>query len=166
MTQSTPSPAVCWRRPPSRPARPLHRGHSRPLRRPTRAEATRAPPTRPQPGPLSDPRPGRPDAAPAKPANDFSFGKTELNAKKGTATLPVDVPGAGKLELEGKDVKPVTANASRASTVELGVKAKGDLAKKLKKKGKATAKVEVTFTPTGGDANTQDASVKLKLKKK
>ena len=108
---------------------------------------------------------GDPDP-PAKPSNAFSFGKTELNAKKGTATLPVDVPGAGKLELEGKDVKPVSASASRASTVELGVKAKGDLAKKLKKKSKATAKVEVTFTPTGGDANTEDASVKLKLKKK
>ncbi len=107
-----------------------------------------------------------PDPTPdPKPSNDFSFGKAKLNADKGTATLPVVVPGAGKLELEGKDVKPASANASSASTVELPVKAKGDLKRKLKDKGKAKAAVEVTFTPTGGDANTEDASVKLKLKR-
>ena len=114
--------------------------------------------------PDSDPPGGDPDP-PAKPYNDFSFGKAALNAKKGSATLPVAVPGAGKLELEGKGVKPAAGNASRASTVELPVKATGDLKKALKKKGKATAKVEVTFTPTGGDPNTEQTSVKLKLKK-
>ena len=108
-----------------------------------------------------------PDPPPSdEPDNDFSFGKAKRNAKKGSAKLSVEVPGAGELELSGKGVKPVSEDVSGESTVDLPVKAKGKLKKKLKKKRKVTANVEVTFTPDGGDPNTQDASVKLKLKKK
>jgi len=37
-----------------------------------------------------------------KPGNHFSFGKLKLNKKNGTATLIVDVPGAGSLALGGR----------------------------------------------------------------
>jgi hypothetical protein len=123
----------------------------------------------PDPGPSdpgpSDPGPSDPTPPPPAPANDIQIGKPELDTKKGRATLPVEVPGAGELELEGKDVKPDSGNASGEGTVELLVKPKGDLKKKLKDKGQAKATVDVTFTPAGGDPNTESKRVKLKLKK-
>ena len=74
----------------------------------------------------------------------------------------------------GDNVKPVTvqvADTARASglsgasiEVTLKVKATGKANKKLKKKGKAKVGAEVTFTPTGGEANTQTTKVKLKKK--
>ena len=98
------------------------------------------------------------------PSNDIDFGKTKLNAKKGTGTLPIDVPGAGKLELEGKGLKPVTKDATGAGTVDLKLKPKGKTADKLDDKGKAKVTAEVTFTPTGGTSNTESQKVTLKEK--
>jgi Tol biopolymer transport system component len=104
-----------------------------------------------------------PDPSHDPPSNDFTIGKAKLNEKKGNAKLPVDVPGAGELDLEGKGVKPATKDASGEGTVNLPVKPKGKTAGKLEDEGKAKVSVEVTFTPTGGDANTQSKTVKLKL---
>jgi Bacterial Ig domain len=99
-------------------------------------------------------------------SNEFTIGKAKRNKKKGTAKLPVTVPGAGSLELaKSKKVKSDTEQAQGAGTVKLLVKAKGKARKKLKAKGKAKVRVGVTFSPTGGDPATQDASVKLKRKR-
>lgn len=99
------------------------------------------------------------------PSNKIKLGKPKLNKKKGTAKLPIDVPGAGKLKLTGKSVADAKASASRASTVKLPVKPIGKLKKTLKKKGKAKAKVTVTFIPAGGDAAKTSKTVKLVKKR-
>ena len=96
-----------------------------------------------------------------KPTNDFTVGKPKLDKKEGTAKLPVEVPGAGNLELSGKSVAGATAQPSKASTVKLPVKPVGKLKKQLRKKGKATVKVRVAFTPTGGDTAREPKTVKL-----
>ncbi len=99
-------------------------------------------------------------------SNDFTIGKAKRNKKKGTAKLPVTVPGAGSLELaKTKKVKSDTEQAQGPGEVKLLVRPKGKARKKLKQKGKAKVSVEVTFAPTGGDPATQDASVKLKRKR-
>jgi hypothetical protein len=108
------------------------------------------------------------------PSNDFTFGKVKLNKKKGTAKLPVTVPGPGTLDLAGGGLKPQRPTAARAGkaekpvaaagTVKLTIKPKGNKKKKLKKAGKAKVKAKVTFTPTGGSANTQTKKIKLKRK--
>ena len=92
----------------------------------------------------------------------------KLNKKKGTATLSVQVPGAGTLTLSGKQVVKQTRTRSAATTgtVKLTVKAKGKAKKKLKKKGKAKVKPTVTFAPTGGIAGSQQKSITLKKKLK
>lgn len=101
----------------------------------------------------------------------FSIGKPKLNKKKGTATLPVDVPGAGTLTLTGKGIAkqrmgrlsgPVAKTVTKAGKVNLTVRPKGKTKKKLKKKGKAKVKLTIGFTPTGGTAGTQAKSVTLK----
>jgi hypothetical protein len=101
------------------------------------------------------------------PVNTFSVGKTQLNRKKGTATLSFEVPNAGELTGSGKGAKVASgarsSKAVQARTATLLVKAKGKKKRKLNETGKVKLSVSVTYTPTGGDPSTQ--SVKVKLKK-
>jgi hypothetical protein len=101
----------------------------------------------------------------------FGFGKVKRNEKKGTAILPVTVPGAGTLALSGKGVVKQEASASRAKgdgkavasarTVRLLVKAKGKARGKLNRGGKTRIKAVVTFTPNGGPPVAQPRHLKL-----
>lgn len=98
----------------------------------------------------------------AKPSNRFKFGKLKLNRRKGTATLLVSVPGAGKLVLRGKGLKKATRAARRAGTVKLPLKPVGKARRKLLATGKAKLKAKVTFTPSGGSPLTRTRSLTLK----
>jgi hypothetical protein len=120
---------------------------------PTETPPTETPPTETPPA----------QTPPSKPSNQFTIGKAKLNTKKGTAKLPVDVPGAGSVALQGKDLRPGSRSATGAGELTLKVKAKGALRDKLEERGKAKASLQVTFAPTGGDANTRSKRVKLKL---
>jgi hypothetical protein len=106
---------------------------------------------------------------PPPPPNSFTLGKPKLNKKKGTAMLPVSVPGAGNLTLTGKGVvkqRPASASLSRvvgaAGTIKLLVKPKGKTKRKLHRTGKVKVKVKITFTPTGGTPNSQFKKIKLR----
>jgi hypothetical protein len=104
------------------------------------------------------------------PDNHIKIGKAKLNKHKGTAKLPVTVPGAGKLKLKGHGLvtqskapaKAIVVN--HAGKVKLKVKPKGKTKRKLKHKGKVTVKAMVTFTPTGGEALTKTKHITLKQK--
>jgi subtilisin-like proprotein convertase family protein len=100
------------------------------------------------------------------PINTITTGKPKLNKKNGTATLPVTVADAGQLTLSGKGVKSASARESKAvagpGTVKLKVKPKGKTASKLNSTGKATVKVKITFTPTGGTSSVVTKKIKLK----
>jgi DNA-binding beta-propeller fold protein YncE len=100
------------------------------------------------------------------PSNVFTLGNAKKNKKKGTAKLTVEVPGEGVLDLAGKNVKPATDETIDAGGVILPVKSTGRAKRKLKKKGKARVTLEVTFTPTGGAASTQDDRLKLVKRKR
>jgi hypothetical protein len=102
----------------------------------------------------------------------FSFGKLKRNLERGTAILPVTVPGAGTLALTGKGVVRQQASTSRARsgkaeavastrTVKLLVKPNGKAKGKLSRRGKAKVKPVVTFTPSGGPAVAQPKKIKL-----
>ncbi len=105
----------------------------------------------------------------APPSDSFTVGKVKKNKNKGTATIAVNVPGPGRLSLTGKKVKhqrptrgATTSKAvAAAGTVKLLVKAKGKAKKKLNTTGKAKVQVKISYTPTGGAANTQPKTVKL-----
>ncbi len=104
---------------------------------------------------------------PPEPSNKFSFAGVKLNKKKGTAVLKVKVAGPGTVRLAGRNLAKANAKPKKANQVaSLSVKATGKLKKALRKKGRATAKTKVTFTPTGGKAATKSKNVKLVLKKK
>lgn len=93
----------------------------------------------------------------------FKIGKPKLNRRKGTAKVPVTVPGAGELELEGKTIAS-KSKAVDAGTTKLLVKPKGKVKRKLAASGRATLKATVTFTPTDATGSKQGLRVKLKRK--
>ncbi|HET8955438.1 MAG TPA: hypothetical protein VFN18_07260 [Solirubrobacterales bacterium] len=102
------------------------------------------------------------------PSNVATLGKPVLNKKKGTAKLPVTVPGAGTLTIADvkktkKRIKAKTLTATAAGTLKLPVKPTKSAQKTLANKGKLKIKVAVTFTPTGGIAATQTRKLTLKL---
>ena len=107
-------------------------------------------------------------AAELVPTNAFTLGAVQRNKKKGTATLAVSVPNPGELALSGNGVKTAGATAAQAvptaGEVGLLVRAKGKKKRKLNETGKVKLNLQVTYTPTGGDASAQ--STKLKLKKR
>ena len=61
-------------------------------------------------------------------------------------------------------IKKASVTATAAGAVKLNLKPTGAGKKSLKKKGKLSFKLKVTFTPTGGTAATQQFKGKLKLK--
>jgi hypothetical protein len=108
-------------------------------------------------------------SAVVEPSNSFTLGKAKLNKKKGTASLTVNVPNPGELTGSGKGAKVANAaviskTVSAPGKVKLTIRAKGKKQKTLNETGKVKVKPKITYTPTGGDPNTQ--SVKVKLKKR
>ena len=106
--------------------------------------------------------PAAPPPGDGSPSNEFSFGKLTKNKRKGTAKLTVKVPGSGELDLaKTKKLKADEEGVEAAGTEKLLVKPKGKAKKKLNEKGKAKVKAEVTYTPDGGEPNTESKKIKL-----
>ena len=114
--------------------------------------------------PADDTPPADQDPPVTAPDNDIEIGGAKVEKKNGTAKLSVEVPGAGHLKLHGKDVKTVEHEADGAGTESLKITATGKAKKKLKVNGKAKVTVDVTFTPNGGQPNTETKQVTLKAK--
>jgi hypothetical protein len=83
----------------------------------------------------------------------------------------VILPGPGAITGSGRNLiakRSPRASASKAisapGTVKLTIRAKGKARKKLKNTGKAKLKLTVTFTPTGGDANSHTKKITLRRK--
>ena len=96
------------------------------------------------------------------PANEFSFGKVKTNKRKGTAKLTVKVPGPGELALaKNAKVKGKKKGAAAAGKQKLPIKPRRTAKKRLAAKGNAKVEAEVTYTPDGGEPNTQTKRVKL-----
>src|SRR5262249_32677644 len=85
------------------------------------------------------------------PTNTFSFGATQRNKKKGTATLNLTLPNPGELSGSGNGAKVASAagavisKAVGAGPAQLLIKAKGQKKKKLNEKGKIKLNVAVTY---------------------
>lgn len=103
-----------------------------------------------------------PSTGKTPPATAPSLGKVTANTKAGTATLSVNVTGAGSVKLTGKGVKGKTVQAKGAGAVKLPIKATGSAAKTLNEDGSVKVHVVVTVTPTGGAATQLKKTVTLK----
>jgi hypothetical protein len=104
---------------------------------------------------------------------NFSVGKAKRNRKRGTARLPVDIPGAGTIAVAGKGIKPASKSAGAAAAsmsasaqtaaTTVPIKPKRKVRRKLRRRGRARVTVTVTYTRTGLDPVSKQ--VKLTLRK-
>jgi hypothetical protein len=94
----------------------------------------------------------------------FKLGKARLNKKKGTAKLPVSLPGSGQLKVSGKGYKAAAKSVKSAKTLKLTIRAKGGSLKKLKATGKTKLKLTFAFSTSDGSVATQNKSIVLRKK--
>ncbi len=110
---------------------------------------------------------------PVKPSNVFTMPRKSVSSKTGSATISVKLPGPGKLEMVGtakkgkKKIKVgrVVLNAGKGGAFSLVLKPSAAAKSVLRNSGSLRVSLVLTFTPTGGEANTDTSSVTLKLKK-
>ena len=127
----------------------------------------------PEPGPDPEPTPEPEPTPDPEPSNDFTIGKL-----KGTV-LTLSVPGPGAVQVvdaggqaasaraaAGKRLlKPSAATAPAAGAVKVKLKLVRAAKKRLKAKGRVKVRAAITYTPTGGTANTQTKALKIRRKK-
>ena len=134
------------------------------------------------PAPPPPPPVDQPVAPPAPPSNAFTVG-SKIVFKSGKTVLSVTVPGPGTLQVAPAPagarsaqaradaakkkpalIKTVKVNVKAAGVVKVTLKPTAAGKKVLKKKGKITQKMRITFTPTGGSANAKTKSITIKRK--
>jgi hypothetical protein len=102
-------------------------------------------------------------SAVVSPSNRFSLKKGKAKSN-GTATLIADVPNPGTISVGGKGVKAAQGNMNVApGTVKLTVSAKGKQRAKLIRRGKVKISPSVSFTPAGGDSDSESRKLNLRL---
>ena len=112
-------------------------------------------------------------------ANAFSFGKLKRNLNRGWARLAVRVPAPGELRLQKtRRVRRASKPAAAAGKVRLKIRPRGKARRKLnlarhgrgagrgKRTLKARVTARVTYTPAGGEPNTQSKNVRLKRRQR
>jgi hypothetical protein len=76
--------------------------------------------------------------------------------------MTATVPGPGKLLLTGRGIKKLARFVSQPGKVPLTIKGQPSIQRRLGRTGKATINVKVTYTPTGGDPNTESKKLTLR----
>jgi virginiamycin B lyase len=99
---------------------------------------------------------------PGQIAVNFSLGKLKKDKRRGTGKLTVEVPTAGQLALTAtKKLEGAGGRAEAAGAVQLPIEPQGKAKRKLAESGRAKVRVEVAYTPDGGEPSTQTTAVKL-----
>ncbi|HYQ79034.1 MAG TPA: hypothetical protein VEP91_08015 [Solirubrobacterales bacterium] len=80
----------------------------------------------------------------------IGVGKPKLNRKRGTALLPVTVPGAGVLSLKGAAIRSVQKRPQGARTLKVLIKARGKAKKRLARTGKVRIVARLEYKPEPG----------------
>jgi hypothetical protein len=113
-------------------------------------------------------------------SDKLGFGKVKLNRANGSAILPVQVPGPGRLSAKGegpasgaagaskakkprKLIKPVTVKVAKAGTVKLRLQPTDVARGILELKQNLRVKVAVTYAPSGGSVEKASVPVVLRL---
>jgi hypothetical protein len=94
----------------------------------------------------------------------LGFGKLKLNARNGTAVLPVRVPAAGKLTAKTKKrIKQASATAKGPATLKLHLIPTAAALAILREKHKLRVQLAVGFQPKAGAREATTVPVTLKL---
>jgi hypothetical protein len=98
--------------------------------------------------------------------NNFRLLKLKRNKRKGTAKLTVGLPAAGKLELVGKKLQPVSRSRASAGKVKLTVKTRRKARKKLKRRGRLRVRATLDFTSPTVLPRSKSKRIKLVRKRR
>jgi Tol biopolymer transport system component len=90
----------------------------------------------------------------------------QLNKHRGTASVSAQVSRKGALSISGTGASSEQRALNGAGTSTIALRAAGSARKKLKRKGKATVSLTVTYTAEIGDPVTKSVAVKLVKSKK
>lgn len=91
------------------------------------------------------------------------LGRPKINRRRGIATLPVRVSGAGKLRLLGnKRLRPAAAQTRQAKTVRLKVAPRRKFARRLARAGRLAVRIKVRFDANGGGHATKSRKLVLR----
>ena len=112
-------------------------------------------PSRVEPEPIVDP-------GVKPPSNKFHFAGLVKNRGNGFAVLYVRVPGPGKVSLKGRGFRRLSRTARQATTVEPPDQAQGAAAALPQAARQGRIRVEVTFTPTGGEPRKREKVIVLR----
>jgi hypothetical protein len=125
---------------------------------------------------VTPPAPDKPktETPPIAVSNAFSVLRKTISSAKGTASISVKLPGAGKLDLLAKakagkakiKVGHVVLTAGSAGTFTLNLKPSAAAKAVLRDTGKLKTNLTFTYSPTGGTPKTSSSVVTLKLVKK
>lgn len=94
----------------------------------------------------------------------LKFGRVQLDAAKGTATLRVKVPGGGRLTISGKGVAGVKKKVKKAKMVTVTIAPAGNASALLGKAGSVRVRPKVTFKPTSGITVSKTKPIVLELR--
>ena len=95
-------------------------------------------------------------------AKPFGIMRMRRNAARGTATLTISVPWSAGLKLRGRGVVAVDRQAEFPGRTRLAVRPRGAVKRRLDRRGRARAKVRVTYWPWGGKPRTKSRTVELR----
>jgi streptogramin lyase len=84
----------------------------------------------------------------------------EHDRRKGKVRIAVEVSGAGELKLSCRGIETAPRQVSGAGTAKLELSPTGELARELRR-SIVTARVTITFTPSGGKAIIKQLRVRL-----
>jgi Glycosyl hydrolase family 26 len=118
------------------------------------------PPPAPEAGQPGTGSGGEPGTRATAVDNSFQLGKARLNRRRGTATLPVTVPGAGGVSLAG--AVPQQRELAAAGTALLRIVPKPAGRRVLARRGVLRLRLTVTFAPSGGVPNSRALIVRLR----
>jgi hypothetical protein len=103
-------------------------------------------------------------AAVLVPDNGFTLGGITRDRKRGTATITATTSNPGLVALAGKGLKKhASKSLAVAGPVTFAIAVVGRTKRRLRRKGRITVPLAVTFYPTNGDPSTQFINLKLRL---
>jgi hypothetical protein len=92
----------------------------------------------------------------------LGFGRPKLNRKLGTAELPVAVPAAGMLTLQGRRIRSLRRSPQGAGTVTIPIRPRGRAKRRLASTGTAKVFAQLTYQPVPGVPVTASKAIILR----
>ena len=112
--------------------------------------------------PLTQPPTGPTGPAGVTPVpGTFSLHNIKFNRKRGTVSLQVTVPAAGRLVLSGAGIKQIARSAKRAATFNITLRPRGAALATLRRRGSLVIHLHVSFKPKTGRIRALNKALRL-----